>query len=76
MYIDLIQLSKIVSHALRHEPRSYNLILDNEGWVTLSDFVSALNNKGLQVDKESLIEMVEKSEKKRHQIYGNKIRAY
>ena len=74
--IDFIQLSKIVSHALRHEPQSYNLNLDNQGWVLLSDLVIALKIKGIQVDESNIIEMVELSEKKRHQILNGKIRAY
>lgn len=73
---DFIQLSKTVSHALRHEPQSYNLNLDNQGWVLLSDLVIALNSKGVQVDELSITKMVELSEKKRHQILNGKIRAY
>lgn len=74
--MNIIQLSKTVSHALRHEPQSYNLNLDNEGWVLLSDLVIALNSKGIQADEVSINEMVELSEKKRHQILNGKIRAY
>ncbi|MES1159396.1 MAG: RNA 2'-phosphotransferase [Bacteroidota bacterium] len=73
---DHIQLSKIVSHALRHEPQSYNLKLDNQGWVLISDLAFALNSKGIAVDENVIIEMVEQSEKKRHQVLNGKIRAY
>lgn len=74
--IDFIQLSKTVSHALRHEPQSYNLNLDNEGWVLISDLVIALNSKGIKADEFGINKMVELSEKKRHQILNGKIRAY
>lgn len=74
--IDFIKLSKTVSHALRHEPQSYDLNLDNQGWVLLSDLVIALNSKGIQVDEFGINKMVELSEKKRHQILNGKIRAY
>ncbi|ULQ52153.1 RNA 2'-phosphotransferase [Flavihumibacter fluvii] len=74
--IDFIQLSKIVSHALRHEPQTYNLKLDYQGWVLLSDLVLSLNSKGIKVDDDSITKMVEMSEKKRHQILNGKIRAY
>lgn len=74
--IDFKQLSKTVSHALRHEPHFYNLILNEEGWILLSDLVMALNAKGLQVDEFAIKKMVELSEKKRHQITNGKIRAY
>lgn len=73
--IDFIQLSKTVSHALRHEPQFFNLNLDNQGWVLLSDLVFSLNSKGIKVDESEIIEMVELSEKKRHQILNGKIRA-
>lgn len=74
--INFIQLSKIVSHALRHETQSYNLSLDKQGWVLLSDLVIALNSKGIEVDEIDITKMVELSEKKRHQILNGKIRAY
>lgn len=74
--IDFIQLSKTVSHALRHEPQSYNLNLDKQGWALLSDLVIALNSKGIQVDENDICTMGELSEKKRHQILNGKIRAY
>lgn len=74
--IDYIQLSKTVSHALRHEPQFYNLILDNEGWVLLSDLVSALSSKNLNVNESEIIKMIDLSEKKRHQVVGGRIRAF
>ncbi len=74
--MDNAKLSKIISHALRHEPHLYNLTLDIDGWVSLSDLIISLNNKGLNVNNETIIDMVEKSEKKRHQIIDGKIRAY
>ncbi|KMQ67374.1 hypothetical protein ACM39_13095 [Chryseobacterium sp. FH2] len=70
------QLSKTVSHALRHEPQFYNLELDNQGWVLLSDLVFALNTKGIRVDENLIITMIEQSPKKRHQILDGKIRAF
>lgn len=74
--VNYIKLSKTVSHALRHDPQSYNLKLDNEGWVLVSELIYALNSKGVQVDENVLMKMVESSEKKRHQILDGKIRAY
>lgn len=74
--MDFIQLSRTVSHALRHEPGAYNLMLDPQGWVALSDLILALNSKGIRVQEEEVIKMVELSQKKRHQILNGKIRAY
>ena len=77
MSLDLIKLSKTVSHALRHEPGSYNLILDREGWVNISDLLASLKNKGWgNINREDLILMIDKSEKKRYQLLNDKIRAY
>jgi putative RNA 2'-phosphotransferase len=73
---DFIRLSMIVSHALRHDPQSYNIILDSQGWVLLSDLVAAMNSNGMQISKDDIIEMVNSSQKKRHQIIDGKIRAY
>ena len=38
---DLRDLSKLVSHALRHEPAAYGLKLDADGWVALDAFIAA-----------------------------------
>jgi putative RNA 2'-phosphotransferase len=74
--MDLAKISKVVSHALRHEPHSYGLTLDGDGWVQLSSLVNALRSRDLQVTDEIIIEMINQSEKKRHQIKDGKIRAY
>ena len=39
---DLRDLSKLVSHALRHEPEAYGLRLDKDGWVSLDTFIAAV----------------------------------
>lgn len=74
-FLDYIQLSKIVSHALRHEPQSYNLELDCDGWVSISDLVSSLNRKGIKVTNDIIVQMVAQSDKKRHQVLNDKIKA-
>lgn len=50
--------------------------MDNQGWVSLADLVKALNDKGLQADEPSIIEMLAHAGKKRFQILDGKIRAY
>lgn len=72
---DYTQISKILSHALRHEPEAYNLTLDSEGWVSLSDLVFELNSRGIDVDESVILKMSELSVKKRHEILNGKIRA-
>jgi putative RNA 2'-phosphotransferase len=72
------ELSKEVSFALRHAPWEYELEMDEEGWVSVSQLIDALRNeqKWSDVNVDDLIKMIESSEKKRHEIVGDKIRAF
>lgn len=72
------ELSKAVSHALRHEPSAYGLVLDAEGWVTVQNLLAAFRKtdpKWKNLDERRLQEMVERSKKRRHEIIGGRIRA-
>ena len=67
-----------MSYALRHAPSEYDLILDKNGWVNVQGLLEALrknNNKWTSVKFDDLISMIEVSDKKRHEIVDNKIRA-
>ena len=70
-------LSKMLSHALRHEPWVYELELDDEGWVATSQLLESLRSIDGWGDLEELdIErMIASSEKQRHEIRGDQIRA-
>ncbi len=74
----LTKLSRVISHALRHEPGQYGLTLDADGWVQLGDLIAALGRldaswRGLvRADFEA---MIAASAKKRHEIVGDSIRA-
>lgn len=76
--INYEQLSKEVSYALRHAPWEYELEMDEEGWVSVEQLVDALNKdmKWVGVSVDDLSVMIDKSEKKRHEISGGKIRAF
>ena len=76
--MDYAALSKEVSYALRHAPWEYELELDEEGFVPVKQLLSALNEgsgweRPITVD--DLNEIIRTSEKKRHEIAGDKIRA-
>lgn len=78
--MDLKELSKEISYALRHAPWEYELELDEEGFVPIEQPLHALNEGGNYVDdrpvtKEDLEEIIRTSDKKRHEIVGDRIRA-
>ncbi|MGY3704949.1 RNA 2'-phosphotransferase [Vagococcus martis] len=76
--INYNELSKEVSYALRHAPWEFELELDEEGWVSVSQLLDALNKKKSKefIGLADLDYMIEHSEKKRHEIINNKIRAF
>ena len=72
------RLSKEISYALRHAPWEYELEMDEEGWVPVEQLLDALHRskKWGNICEADLNEMIEKSEKKRHELAGGKIRAF
>lgn len=73
-----VNLSRIISHALRHEPWLYELELDEEGWVSVEELIFSLRGSSQQwhsIVEHDLFQMIEQSEKKRHEILNGKIRA-
>lgn len=78
MEIEFSKISKVVSHALRHEPDLYGLILDDKGWVDIDHLLIALRNRkdfAIELNSEVLHQMIARSDKKRHEIVEGKIRA-
>lgn len=75
--INYIKLSKEVSYALRHAPWEYELELDQDGWVSIEQLLTALreNRNFENVIIEDLEHIVKNSDKKRHEIADGKIRA-
>ncbi|MCC3291132.1 MULTISPECIES: RNA 2'-phosphotransferase [unclassified Arthrobacter] len=72
------EISRVLSHALRHAPEEYALELDAEGWAPVTEVLSALHRLGPEwesVDKQVLVEVLEAAEKKRHQMSDGRIRA-
>ena len=78
MKLNYSKLSRVISHALRHKPEAYNLDLDEEGWVSIESLLAALRplkKEWNELSLEDLEIMIAQSEKKRHQIINQKIRA-
>lgn len=76
--MDDIKLSKEISYALRHAPWEYELEMDEEGWVPVGQLLDSLHRaeKWQNVSEEDLCRVIEKSEKKRHEMKDGKIRAF
>ena len=74
----LEELSKEISYALRHAPWEYELEIDQEGWVPVEQLLDALHKeeKWKNIGEADLKEMIEKSEKKRHELKDGRIRAF
>jgi len=75
--MNYIELSKEISYALRHAPHEYELELDNEGWTDLKCLLDSLrlNPKFSDLTELDITKMIERSEKKRHEVSNGKIRA-
>jgi putative RNA 2'-phosphotransferase len=71
------ELSKEISYALRHAPEEYGLTLDEQGWVQVEDLVRALKKqeKYSSLTVGDIADMIQVSEKKRHELAGDRIRA-
>lgn len=67
---EVIKLSKRMSRCLRHDPGRYGLALDAAGWVGLGELVRAL-----RTDRASVLEVVERNNKRRFAVRGDRIRA-
>lgn len=72
------ELSRCISHALRHVPWLYELELDEEGWVPLEQLVDSLRSEQAtwkNLNKAMVEEMIRVSPKLRHEIAEGRIRA-
>jgi putative RNA 2'-phosphotransferase len=79
MAIDVVQLSRTMAYALRHHPEEFGLVLDVEGWVKVETLLQALRKRRAEwrdVQREDFVRVIERSEKKRYEMQGDKIRAY
>jgi len=73
----LTDLSRAVSHALRHEPWLYELELDERGWVPVEQLLVALRRDEAfaGAERADLAAMIAAADKARHELDGDRIRA-
>jgi putative RNA 2'-phosphotransferase len=67
-----VKVSRYMSYLLRHNPE--NLKMDSYGFVSLDELVKKIKER-FQVDEYFILEIVERSDRKRFEIVENKIRA-
>ncbi len=75
----LVQLSRTISYALRHNPESFDLQLDSEGWVDVEDLLAALSRRRTawsQLRETDILDLLAQSEKQRFELDNGRIRAY
>lgn len=78
MGLDYVQLSKTVSHALRHEPWLYEIELDDDGWSRVDSLLAALRQESpawCDLSEAGLTAMIRASSKQRHEMANGRIRA-
>ncbi|MDX1662423.1 MAG: RNA 2'-phosphotransferase [Candidatus Promineifilaceae bacterium] len=76
--LDLIHLSKTISHALRHAPWLYELELDEAGWTPVGDLLEGLRRHRpawRELDVDDLQAVIDRAGKKRFEMREGKIRA-
>lgn len=67
-----IKISRYMSYLLRHNPE--DLKMDEQGFVDLDEFLLKIKER-FEIDDKLFLDIVEKSERKRFEIDGNRIRA-
>ena len=71
-------LSRTISHALRHEPWLYELELDDAGWVPVEALLTALGAEKpawAGLNEADLRQMMAEASKQRYEMQGGRIRA-
>lgn len=78
MPLKLTDVSRALSHALRHEPWLYELELDEDGWAPLDAVLTALRTENAEwanLAQSDIERMIEASSKRRHELDGERVRA-
>jgi len=74
---ELERLSRFLSYILRHEPGKFSLSPNGDGYVPIDGLLDQIwkKDRWRRVTKQHIVEVVERSEKKRFEVISNKIRA-
>lgn len=63
--MDTLKISKLISYWLRHSPNDASLVMDEYGWVSISQLISAIYEKGFQLTIKHLVNLNESTDKRR-----------
>ncbi|MDI6703977.1 MAG: RNA 2'-phosphotransferase [bacterium] len=70
-----VKLSRLMAYILRHNPAKFGINLDRYGFSKLPDFLSAVRLVHPWVEMTHVLDIVERSTKRRFEIVEDKIRA-
>jgi putative RNA 2'-phosphotransferase len=65
---DHVRISKTLSYWLRHRPHEANVSLDAQGWASIDEVLAALGTNGLANDFDTVLAVVESSDKQRFEL--------
>lgn len=65
---DSVRISKTLSFWLRHKPQAAGLTLSSDGWADVDEVLAALKREKLPGDIDTLLDVVETSDKKRFEL--------
>lgn len=77
--MNLTEISKAMSHALRHEPWLYEIELDDEGWTSVESLITSLRQdreEWQRLSIEDLERVIVAGTKRRFEIQAGRIRAF
>ena len=74
---DDVRRSKRLSLVLRHKPESIGIVLNQNGWVDVSELLDALGTHGLLITRDQLDHIVQTNDKRRFEwdVLTDRIRA-
>jgi putative RNA 2'-phosphotransferase len=69
------RLSRFLTFLLRHKPKDYPLSIDREGFAPWHEVVDMVQERFYDVTEEQIRSLVDKAEKQRFELRGDRIRA-
>jgi putative RNA 2'-phosphotransferase len=73
MPISKIQLSKLLSLVLRHQPEKIGISLDIDGWTDVSDLIARSTAFGQPFNIDDLVQIVSGGDKRRFELSDNNL---